>query len=335
MEINKQNLIDVLSLVKPGVASKAIVEYTDHFMFRKGRVYSYNDEVSLSHVTELNLDKDMSVEAVPFLDLLKKCKDETVDLSIQEEDDAEQILLKGKSFKAKIRMSSKIISSLPVPDGKWKKLPKNFVEACKMSSFSASRNMTHPVLTCLNVSKDNVWACDKFRIAKASLDTAMKDNLLLPVHSMDILVGYDVKEYLANEGWVHFRTDKGLIVSMRPAEGEYPDVGKYLDVNGVSIELPKTLSEVVDRASVLARQEFKQDELVTIVIKDNELNVSSRNNLGTFSEKVRFRYKGEELRFEISPHFLLDILGKTNKVTCGETALRFEVENFVHVISLS
>ena len=47
MKINKQQFIEALELVKPGLAAKEIIEQSTSFVFRAGQVITYNDEVAV------------------------------------------------------------------------------------------------------------------------------------------------------------------------------------------------------------------------------------------------------------------------------------------------
>ena len=49
MKTNKTKLQTALEIVKPGLANKEIIEQSTSFAFLKGKVVTYNDEVSISH----------------------------------------------------------------------------------------------------------------------------------------------------------------------------------------------------------------------------------------------------------------------------------------------
>ena len=48
------------------------------------------------------------------------------------------------------------------------------------------------------------------------------------------------------QGWIHFKTEKGTEYSCRTFFGDtFPDVSKYMDVQGEDFELPKSIEEVI------------------------------------------------------------------------------------------
>ena len=73
MKINRQELLKALTAVKPGLTSVEILEQSTSFVFKKGRVYTYNDEIAISHP----VDKSLSgvVSAKEFYELLNRYTD--------------------------------------------------------------------------------------------------------------------------------------------------------------------------------------------------------------------------------------------------------------------
>ena len=45
MKINRKELLEVLSLIKPGLSNNEMVEQSTHFIFEAGEVYTYNDQI--------------------------------------------------------------------------------------------------------------------------------------------------------------------------------------------------------------------------------------------------------------------------------------------------
>ena len=48
MKINKKELQEALERVKPGLASRELIEQSTSFAFMRDRVVTYNDEISIS-----------------------------------------------------------------------------------------------------------------------------------------------------------------------------------------------------------------------------------------------------------------------------------------------
>ena len=79
MKITKDELINTLKAVRPGLAAKEIIEQSTNFIFKDNTVATYNDEIMITHPTDLDLEG--AVQASHFFTLLNKVKDEEIDLS--------------------------------------------------------------------------------------------------------------------------------------------------------------------------------------------------------------------------------------------------------------
>ena len=67
------DLLKALEIVKPGLASKEIIQQTTSFAFIEGRVVTFNDEISISHPVP-DLDIQGAVQADELYKFLKKTK---------------------------------------------------------------------------------------------------------------------------------------------------------------------------------------------------------------------------------------------------------------------
>jgi len=76
MQINKNELLKELESVTAGTSQREIVEQSSCFVFTKGKVYTYNDEIACQQETSLKIDG--AIQASPFLALLRKIQDEQI-----------------------------------------------------------------------------------------------------------------------------------------------------------------------------------------------------------------------------------------------------------------
>ncbi len=49
MQIKREELMDVLVRVKPGLANSEIIEQSTHFIFDKDTIRTYNDKITITH----------------------------------------------------------------------------------------------------------------------------------------------------------------------------------------------------------------------------------------------------------------------------------------------
>ena len=179
--MKKQDLLKALETVKPGLATKEMIEQSTSFAFTNGRVTTYNDEISLSHpVPDLQIEG--VVQAEELYQLLNRLKKDDVEISTKDN----EIRITSGRTKAGLTLQEEI--TLPLEEigetGKWKPLPEDFLHYVKLAMGACSRDMSRPVLTCVHVNEKIVEGSDSFRIMKCELEEEVPaKTFLLPANS--------------------------------------------------------------------------------------------------------------------------------------------------------
>lgn len=333
MEISKKELEHALEIVKPGLANKDIVEQATSFAFVKGKVVTYNDEISVSHPVA-GLDIAGAVEADILYKLLSKAKSDTLNLQVEEN----QITLTQGKMQAGFSLQSEI--KLPINEevsdiGKWKKLPDKFSEFLELSIPSASKDMSRPVLTCVHVSKDGYMeASDSFCLTRCTFsDDVPVKTFLIPATSAIQVIRLSPTQIAEGKGWIHFKNEEESVISCRVLADSFPDASHLLNVEGHKLILPEAIPEALDRASIVAKRDHPLEEMVTVEIKDKTLLISSDSKESWFKEELRINFK-EHLKFNITPYLLKRILSKTRECTVSENKLKFEGEGWIYIAAL-
>lgn len=332
--MQKEKLLKALEIVKPGLASKEMIEQSTSFAFMDGRVVTYNDEVSISHPVE-GLDIEGAIKAEELYGLLSKLKEDDLELKHTKK---EIVITSGKTT-AGITLQLEI--RLPLEEieeqGKWKVLPEGFIDKLQFCLFSCSRDMSRPVLTCIHVMQDgNIESCDNLRLTHYHQEHEMPvPTFLIPQSSAQLLVKYGVDKISEGKGWIHFKTDGGTVFSCRVFQDEFPDTSKILEVEGGEITLPRDMGEIVDRAAVFSKRDYALDEEVEISIEDGQMTVSARSDTGWIRENTKVRHKGERINFSINPRFLKEILPIIRRGILGKNKIKFVGNGWQHVIALN
>ena len=329
MKVNRKKLVTALDQVVPGLAGKEIIEQTHSFIFKDGEVLTFNDEISVRF--PINIGIEGAVKASEFHKLISKLKDTEIELT-QEKG---EIRVKGKRTRAGISMESEI--SMPLdeiqPPEKWDKLPKDFGDAVSFCLFSVSTDMTKPILRCLSVKGSRIISSDDFRITKHRIKKIAKE-FLIPGSVARQLIPYKPVKYAIVEGWLHFKNEEGVIFSCRTYQEKYPNVTKFLDVEGVEVVLPKKLPAILERAGIFTKTKFEQDSCVKILIKKGKIIVKGKGDSGWMRESCNIKYKGEPVEFIINHEFFAQTLELLRKATIGDTSLKLTGDRFVHVVRL-
>ena len=333
--IKREELIDVLTRVKPGIANKEIIEQSNHFIFEEGRIWTYNDQIAISQEFESELAG--AVKADEFYKLLNKLEDDNLKISVQ----AGEFSIQGKTVIAKIKIDPEIklqpIQAPGINSKSWQTLPEDFTDAISLCLFSASRNMIRPELTCLYVTGKTVFSTDTFRATKREMKSKVKEDFLLSATAAKELTKYNVyKVFTDTEGWLHFTNKEKTMFSCRTfADVKYPEkIWDFFDIKGEKINLPDSFEQVIDRVSTLVTADFDLDRFVDLTIENGILTCKGKGPHGSVSETVDINYKGKDIEVKVHPGFLMEILKQLDSMTIGERLL-FQGDNFEHVICLS
>lgn len=338
MKIKKEALQKALEKVKPGLASKEIIEQSTHFAFMGDRVVTYNDEISISCQVE-NLDLTGAISAQELYAFLGRIKATEIEAEVT---DNEIRLTSGKS-KAGLVLYPEI--KLPLEElgelTQWEPLPDGFMEALSFCRFSCSKDMSRPILTCVHVGVDYMESSDNTRFTYRKIsDELQVPEFLIPATTVNDLKRYDIAEISTSKGWVHFRTkDKTLTFSCRIFQDEYPDTTAILSMSDDSVEviMPKGLTEVLDKASVFAKTQFDSDTMVSVTLEDKKMLIEAKNAAGWFEEALPVRYNEAPIKFMINPAFLEDMAGKTKSCFISANKIRFgnqDTDGWTHIIGL-
>lgn len=337
MKINKDKLKEALEIVKPGLANKEIIEQTTSFAFISGRVITYNDEISIAHpITDLDIEG--AIQAEELYKFLGKVKTEEITVINKEG----EIVLKSGRATTGFTLISEIM--LPLNEeiaeiGDWKPLPEKFVESLKFTYSSCSKDMSDPKLTCVHVNEEGfIESSDNFRITHCKLKKKFTfPTFLIPATSVDVVVKQQPVEIAKGNGWVHFKTEKGTVISCRVYQETYVDTSSYLKrpkKEGVEIIFPDKLDEVLEKAKIFSHRKQTMDESVELELNEDMLLVKSNSESGWFKERVKIDYKEDFIAFSITPHLLQDILSQTKRCVLYESYLRFEGDDWIYITSL-
>lgn len=334
--MKKSDLLTALEIVKPGLANKEVIEQSTSFAFMEDRVVTYNDEISLSHPVE-GLEITGAIQATELYLILKKIKQDEIEVELT---DTEVLLTAGKT---KVGLTLQTEIKLPLEEigtkEKWKTLPEDFLEALKMAMYCCSTDNSKPVLTCVNVSEEGfIEGSDSFRAIRTQLSKAVAiPTFLIPATSVNILLKLNPTKIASGTGWVHFKTKIGTVMSCRILEDSFPDLTKLLKVKGSEITFPKTISEILERASVFKVSDGSSNvELVSITLENNRIKIKSNSDTGWFSEDAKTVYDGDKLEFSIVPSLLKNILLTVKTCVFNGSMLKFEGETwkFITVVNV-
>lgn len=333
MKVKRSDFLSALRKVKPGLASSESIEQSTSFVFRDGRVITYNDEIAVSAALDLG-GIEGAVGANELVALLTKSKDEEVTVTAEDK----ELRIKGPKLSAGITMEAEI--NLPIlsfePKEGFYVLPDAFLDGLRVCIFSAASESVSPVLSNIHMKGSFVESCDNFRLTRFDLKEDSEDDCLIPAVAAAHLIQTSVSEYGEEGGWMFFREEKtDLVFACRIYNDEFPALDAFLELDKPSeVKLPKELSEVLDRSGIFASTDEKSaQDLVDVNISDNWIKVRSQNARGWVEEKIRAKTKDADFIFSVNPSILQAILKITDKAKLTDRSIHFEAADFTHVVT--
>jgi hypothetical protein len=321
--MKKQDLLQALEIVKPGLADHEIIEQSTSFAFINRRIVTYNDEISISHPVE-GLNITGAIQAKELYELLHKIKQDEIEISISEN----EVILKAGKTTAGFILQSDI--KLPLEEigelGKWKDIPEGFIDALQMTVLSVSRDAGSN-LTCIHINEEGfIESSDSYRITRYTLENKIPiKTTLIPAHSVIKVIKLKPTKITKGEGWIHFKTKEDTIISCRIFEDTFPDCTPHLKVIGTEITFPKTINDILSRAGVFS------DNQVSVILNKNKINIESKSDSGKFKEIANTEYDGEFISFMVNPQLLRNILTETQTCIYNGRMLKFKGKNWEYI----
>lgn len=329
MRLKRETFLHNLLRVSPGLATREILEQSASFVFKDGRIHTFNDEILC--VADYDCGFDGAVHAAPLVTLLNKMSEDELDIS----PNAEGLMVAGKRSRAVVRMHNEIllpIDSVDEPDS-WAELNSEFSDALEVVQGSASKDDLHFNLTCIHLSSKYVEACDGYQMTRYNLDTGLEKDCLIKRDSAKSIVGLGMSHVSEGKNWIHFRADK-ITISCRRWVQDYIDLDELMDFQGRKTTLPGGLAEAVDKAEIFSTDNASENQ-VLVRIKDGKLRLKGEGAHGWYEEMKKIEYSGEPIQFMVPPKLLIEITKRTNDCEVTAERLKIDAGKFTFVACLS
>lgn len=342
MKINRKELFTALTLAKAGLSKKDIIAQAQHFIFTGTDICTYNDQICI--IVPFKTDFSCSVKGEELDKIISGISEENILIDLKDQ----KLNITTKKTKASLSTMvdeegkvEEMIENIKIKTNKknfWKSLPSNFIEGISLCIFSASKDMTQGIRSCIAINDDSIWSTDNLRISWYKMNDNVEE-MLIPVRNAEELVKYqDVIEYGLSKGWVHLKTKEGLIFSSRTIEGDftYSVLMNFFKEPDKTFDLPKELKDVLQNISVLADGTYAINKSVNIEIDDGVMTCKAMQDTSWVTKVLDIDYNEEPLHFSVNPFFFAQILNKTTTFGIYENAkvAIFIRDNFKHIMAL-
>lgn len=331
-KLQRDELLDRLNMVKPGLATREFIEQSSCFAFKGGWVYTFNDEIACR--IKLNIGVEGAVQANKLLAILERIGDKELDVT---ENKKGELAFRGrhKSFAfnrdAEIHLSYTKVSK-PTD---WHPVSKQFLEAIGNVVQCASTDESQFNYTCIHVTPTYVEACDNYQALRVRMKNShLEEGFMSRATSLAHLPSLGVTEMSVSQDWVHFRNAQGLVFSCRMFKDDYPDITHLYKVQGDPITLTESVKEACETAEVMSADRTGDDSLL-VRLGRNRIRIVGEGLSGWYREDRPVTYDGAELEFYIKPKLLVFIVGKYSDAMVGENRLLASSKSWRYVTALS
>jgi len=146
---------------------------------------------------------------------------------------------------------------------------------------------------------------------------------LLPQTSAIIVERLEPTQIAEGNGWIHFKTEQGTIISCRIFEDKFPNCNIFLNVEGEKLIFPKETIEMIDKAEIFTKRDYILDESININIKNNVLIIKSKSETGWCETTKKLKEKIKDINFAIIPYLLKTILKENNNCIINNKMISF------------
>jgi hypothetical protein len=331
MKVERDKLLSELQTVVAGLDSEATIQQSNCFVFKSGKVMTYNDDAACR--TKCCLSITAAINANKMLGVLEKWPEDEIEFT------KEKGKLKFKGYNKRGHFKTEDEITLPTQDIEkpkaWGKLPTNFSEVVGSVLGCASTNIDSPHLTCIHITPKFVEACDGTQAARHRAKMPLKESVLIQKKAVERMLNLEVKEFNVTKNWVHFRNDAGLIVSCHKCFEDYPTdrVTAVFKKKGTPTTLPVGLKKVVDRLKVFI-DEGKGAQWLSVSLSPGVAKIKAKGAYGSQTERKKVSYNGKPIGFYINPQLLRQLSDKNDECEVTDSTIKIKKGNFHYLTSL-
>lgn len=298
MKINRKEFLLAMKAAMPGIESgNCILEGADTFIFDKGFIHSYNDNISVSipfPITNKQGEKvSGAIKAKEFYDLINRYPGEEITLIpkdtiwiIKSENAMAEFTLLENTLIDKIKdiLPKKIT---------WNPIPKDFINGIAISQFSNNKSILSGIFV-----KDNIiTSTDEIRINWYDMKESINDSFWITDKASKELINLNIIAFYISDSWVHFQTDNKSIFSCKRLdqtkyETVFEKIKALLDQHkkekgDISNELPGKVIDAINRAAALSTN-IESFNSVKLTFTTDYIEVYAERPSGKYTEKVNW-----------------------------------------------
>ena len=329
-KINRMDLLNKLQFLTPGLSDKEIVEQSTCFVFRKGKILTYNDELLCQ--TSCDLGFEGAIKASTFLNTIRKedCK------SFALEHKKGKIVLKTRGMKYSLFLEKEItlpVEQVSVPE-KWKKLPVNFVEGLSTVYPIASSDDSLFVLTCVLFSPTHLEVTDRWQACRYAVTLPIKKPFLVRKKAIQYLSERNIVKFAIDDAWIHFQSELGIISCRRYVDTkDFQDTEDYVSGKGVRFKLPVDITGKIEKLNTYLKDNVGKASL-RVELKSGAYKIVSKGINGVAIAAGKTLYTGKPVSFMVYADTLLYLCSHYRNCFIAKDKILVSGKNFQYAAAM-
>ena len=292
--MNRQELVKTLDLVKPALASNAMIPIFQCFTFQDGKVSAYDDAIAIVGPTEV--EDTCGIHGATLLGLLSNSKAEDAEFVFKDREIVTVTLGKTVS-KLPFYPLENFIFEAPAKKEAWAyKVPftESLFDALKMCLETVSTDATQAALLGITIQGDKMYACNGDSLTRVQLKHGTGKNRVLMSTAFCNAVCKMWATLKVTSGAIRFNENWAFADF-----GDWSVYGRILEVkepidfedlikttvksDTVMTPVPKSLNEALSRARVLADPESQKTKLT---VTKGKLQLLTETHMGEIKDDL-------------------------------------------------
>jgi hypothetical protein len=354
MSFLRKELVDILDVTKPALASKDLIEELTQFWFKGDCVYAYNDIIGLQH--PLKTDFVGGLRGSLLLGLLDKSRAKDIHIEpLQNGEDQKEMLIRAANTRLTLALldDSRALWEIPSFDkAKSVVFGKSFLEVIESVLVSVGGDTSVPDQLGVTIEPNNkfldFYTTDSLCISWARLPLPENYNcgrIILPeVFCEQLLRLFKDGGYLViSEDSVAAQNSKGVYLYSRLIETNNPlDFSGQIresipkDYDKLLVDIPSRLKLAIERILIVLQNSPPGESARIFIDKGNILRLYVKTSIGEIKDSMKIIQEHEDIAVDADPILIKRVLqGREKFLLSDKCILLTGPKNFVHLISLS
>lgn len=302
MTIQKKQLLESLKKCMPGIETgNAVLQGADSFVFHNGKIFTYNDVISVSvPIEQTGLVEETvegAVKAKEFYSIIEKFPSDEIEFVVKEKG----WLLKCGRAKAELNLQEFDFESRLndiTPTEEWVEVQDDFIQGIGVCQMTNNKT----ALSGIYINGKDIISTDGYQINNFTMKSELPMFYISDKSSNELLKVFGIKSMQVQGSWVHFKTEDGTVFSVKTLQGTsfpYDKVKSLIESNDfekmdLHAKFPQEMFKAIERATSFG-MEISERTAVKLELNKDGIMVSSERTSGRYAEKISWEEEMKDM----------------------------------------